>query len=151
MHVHMQLRGGQKSNGWWLSHPRLLNVGLTSLRIVEGHDQCINLSDWVLILLLLLNFVCRKNMEIPILKSSARVTSRLNYLCPQFFPGPESWSLGQLNNITQNSAALKEVCSWCHHLWKLHSCFPKTSTLYTSSESWVVIFFFPGFFSDAMW
>uniref|UniRef100_A0A803NZ43 ribonuclease Z n=1 Tax=Cannabis sativa TaxID=3483 RepID=A0A803NZ43_CANSA len=35
----------------------------------------------------------RKNIKIPILKSSARFTTRLSYLCPQFFPGPESNSI----------------------------------------------------------
>ncbi|ONK80061.1 uncharacterized protein A4U43_C01F13400 [Asparagus officinalis] len=33
-----------------------------------------------------------KNMEIPVLKASARISSRLNYLCPQFFPAPGFWS-----------------------------------------------------------
>lgn len=39
-----------------------------------------------------------RNMEIPILKSSARISSRLNHLCPQFFPAPGFWSLHQINN-----------------------------------------------------
>ncbi|VFQ66689.1 unnamed protein product [Cuscuta campestris] len=30
----------------------------------------------------------KKNVEIPILGGSARIASRLNYLCPQFFPSP---------------------------------------------------------------
>ncbi|KAJ9568342.1 hypothetical protein OSB04_004308 [Centaurea solstitialis] len=34
-----------------------------------------------------------KNVEIPILQSSARVAARLNYLCPQFFPAPGFWSI----------------------------------------------------------
>lgn len=38
-----------------------------------------------------------KNIEIPILQSSARVAARLNYLCPQFFPAPGFWSLQQPN------------------------------------------------------
>ncbi|RAL48093.1 hypothetical protein DM860_017884 [Cuscuta australis] len=33
-----------------------------------------------------------KNIEIPILKSSARVAARLNYLCPQLFPASGFWS-----------------------------------------------------------
>lgn len=33
-----------------------------------------------------------KNMEFPILKASSRITARLNYLCPQFFPAPGFWS-----------------------------------------------------------
>ncbi|KAM6595021.1 hypothetical protein CsatA_002724 [Cannabis sativa] len=35
----------------------------------------------------------RKNMKIPIFQSSARMITRLNYLCPQFFPSPESTSI----------------------------------------------------------
>ncbi|XP_039125249.1 tRNase Z TRZ3, mitochondrial-like isoform X1 [Dioscorea cayenensis subsp. rotundata] len=34
-----------------------------------------------------------KNVEIPILRSSARISSRLNYLCPQLFPAPSLQSL----------------------------------------------------------
>ncbi|KAI3759699.1 hypothetical protein L6452_07708 [Arctium lappa] len=41
-----------------------------------------------------------KNIEIPILQSSARVAARLNYLCPQFFPAPGFWSLQQLKCST---------------------------------------------------
>ncbi|KAJ0076391.1 hypothetical protein Patl1_34080 [Pistacia atlantica] len=41
-----------------------------------------------------------KNVEIPILKSSARIASRLNYLCPQLFPASGFWSLQHLNNST---------------------------------------------------
>lgn len=41
-----------------------------------------------------------KNVEIPILKSSARVAARLNYLCPQFFPATGFWSLPHLNGST---------------------------------------------------
>ncbi|CAA0837269.1 tRNAse Z4 [Striga hermonthica] len=40
-----------------------------------------------------------KNIEVPILKASARIATRLNYLCPQFFPSPGIWPL-------QNSASL---------------------------------------------
>ncbi|KAL3840870.1 hypothetical protein ACJIZ3_025461 [Penstemon smallii] len=35
----------------------------------------------------------KRNIEVPILKSSARIAARLNYLCPQFFPSPGFWSL----------------------------------------------------------
>ncbi|CAL1400324.1 unnamed protein product [Linum trigynum] len=45
-----------------------------------------------------------RNVEIPILKSSARIAARLNYLCPQFFPAPGFWSLQPLNNITLDSS-----------------------------------------------
>lgn len=41
-----------------------------------------------------------KNVEIPILKSSARIAARLNYLCPQFFPASGFWSLPHLNGST---------------------------------------------------
>ncbi|PWA89273.1 tRNAse Z4 [Artemisia annua] len=41
-----------------------------------------------------------KNIEIPILQSSARVAARLNYLCPQFFPAPGFWSLRKQNGST---------------------------------------------------
>ncbi|CAI9773413.1 unnamed protein product [Fraxinus pennsylvanica] len=34
-----------------------------------------------------------KNIEVPILKASARMGARLNYLCPQLFPSPGFWSL----------------------------------------------------------
>ncbi|CAA3003552.1 zinc phosphodiesterase ELAC 2 [Olea europaea subsp. europaea] len=34
-----------------------------------------------------------KNIEMPILKASARMQARLNYLCPQLFPAPGFWSL----------------------------------------------------------
>lgn len=49
-------------------------------------------------------------MEIPILKSSARIAARLNYLCPQFFPAPGFWSLQQLNYSAPDSIAPSEVC-----------------------------------------
>ncbi|CAN1788963.1 tRNAse Z TRZ4, mitochondrial [Linum perenne] len=45
-----------------------------------------------------------QNVEIPILKSSARVAARLNYLCPQFFPAPGFWSLQDLNSKTTDSS-----------------------------------------------
>ncbi|KAL4387513.1 hypothetical protein GQ457_09G006540 [Hibiscus cannabinus] len=44
----------------------------------------------------------KKNLEVPILKSSARVASRLNYLCPQFFPAPGFLSLQHLNYSASN-------------------------------------------------
>ncbi|KAL6559908.1 tRNAse Z trz4, mitochondrial [Orobanche gracilis] len=40
-----------------------------------------------------------KNIEVPILKASARIAARLNYLCPRFFPSPGFWSI-------QNSTCL---------------------------------------------
>ncbi|PON46911.1 tRNase Z endonuclease [Parasponia andersonii] len=50
----------------------------------------------------------RKNMEIPILKSSARIAGRLNYLCPQFFPAPGFWSLKHLGSSASNSIVSSE-------------------------------------------
>ncbi|KAF3943982.1 hypothetical protein CMV_029511 [Castanea mollissima] len=49
-----------------------------------------------------------KNVAIPILKSSARIAARLNYLCPQFFPAPGFWSLQQLNYSAPESSASSE-------------------------------------------
>ncbi|KAG5229169.1 zinc phosphodiesterase ELAC protein [Salix suchowensis] len=51
-----------------------------------------------------------KNVEIPILKSSARIAARLNYLCPQFFPAPGFWSLTDLNNSRPDSIFSGEGC-----------------------------------------
>ncbi|XP_021862861.2 tRNase Z TRZ3, mitochondrial [Spinacia oleracea] len=45
----------------------------------------------------------RKNAEIPILKSSARIAARLNYLCPRFFPAPGFWSLRSTDTFSLNS------------------------------------------------
>ncbi|XP_058074262.1 tRNase Z TRZ3, mitochondrial-like isoform X2 [Magnolia sinica] len=52
-----------------------------------------------------------KNMEVPILKSSARIASRLNYLCPQFFPAPGFWSLGYTDTIDPNTITSSEDSS----------------------------------------
>ncbi|CAN8269243.1 unnamed protein product [Cochlearia groenlandica] len=48
-----------------------------------------------------------KNMEFPILKASSRITARLNYLCPQFFPAPGFWSPQHVNNSI-NPASLSK-------------------------------------------
>ncbi|KAK3219885.1 hypothetical protein Dsin_013855 [Dipteronia sinensis] len=45
-----------------------------------------------------------KNVEVPILQSSARIAARLNYVCPQLFPAPGFWSLQHLNNSTIDSS-----------------------------------------------
>ncbi|KAL2332351.1 hypothetical protein Fmac_019932 [Flemingia macrophylla] len=50
----------------------------------------------------------KKNVEIPILKASARVATRLNYLCPQFFPAPGFWSLPNHNSSKIGSLASSE-------------------------------------------
>ncbi|KAI7985174.1 hypothetical protein LOK49_LG14G01941 [Camellia lanceoleosa] len=51
----------------------------------------------------------RKNVEVPILKSSARIAARLNYLCPQLFPAPGFWSLQHPNGSVPGSRAVIEV------------------------------------------
>ncbi|KAF1859687.1 hypothetical protein Lal_00010271 [Lupinus albus] len=43
----------------------------------------------------------KRNVEIPILKSSAKYAARLNYLCPQFFPAP---GFGSLQNCSLASS-----------------------------------------------
>ncbi|KAJ8465332.1 hypothetical protein OPV22_027884 [Ensete ventricosum] len=48
-----------------------------------------------------------RNMEIPILKSSARISSQLNYLCPQLFPARGCWSSQQTNELSWES---NELC-----------------------------------------
>ncbi|XVE52052.1 hypothetical protein DITRI_Ditri02bG0089700 [Diplodiscus trichospermus] len=50
----------------------------------------------------------KKNLEIPILKSSAKIAARLNYLCPQFFPAPGFWSLQHLNCSESDAIASSE-------------------------------------------
>ncbi|OMO66621.1 zinc phosphodiesterase ELAC protein 2-like protein [Corchorus olitorius] len=50
-----------------------------------------------------------KNLEVPILKSSARIAARLNHLCPQFFPAPGFWSLQHLNHSASDAIASSEV------------------------------------------
>ncbi|XWS16311.1 hypothetical protein CRYUN_Cryun34aG0074200 [Craigia yunnanensis] len=50
----------------------------------------------------------KKNLEVPILKSSARIVARLNYLCPQFFPAPGFWSLQHLNYSASDAIASSE-------------------------------------------
>ncbi|KAL3511761.1 hypothetical protein ACH5RR_024478 [Cinchona calisaya] len=49
-----------------------------------------------------------RNIEIPIIKSSARITAQLNYLCPQFFPAPGFWSLQHLNHTASDLKAASE-------------------------------------------
>ncbi|KAL6006137.1 hypothetical protein ACLOJK_040183 [Asimina triloba] len=55
-----------------------------------------------------------KNMEIPVLKSSARIAARLNYLCPQLFPAPGFWSLGDpdshTNAISSSEGSFPVLC-----------------------------------------
>ncbi|KAK3027067.1 hypothetical protein RJ639_040899 [Escallonia herrerae] len=49
-----------------------------------------------------------RNVEIPILKASARTAARLNYLCPQFFPAPGFWSLQPLKCLATGTIASSE-------------------------------------------
>ncbi|KZV28780.1 zinc phosphodiesterase ELAC protein 2 [Dorcoceras hygrometricum] len=44
-----------------------------------------------------------RNVEVPIMKSSARIATRLNYLCPQFFPAPGFWSLQHLKSLPSDA------------------------------------------------
>ncbi|XAR50668.1 Ribonuclease Z [Bertholletia excelsa] len=50
-----------------------------------------------------------KNIEVPILKSSARIAARLNYLCPQFFPAPGFWALQHPSGSAPGFQELSEV------------------------------------------
>ncbi|PNY10429.1 zinc phosphodiesterase ELAC protein 2-like, partial [Trifolium pratense] len=50
----------------------------------------------------------KKNVEVPILKASARTATRLNYLCPRFFPAPGFWSLANQNCSKPGSLASSE-------------------------------------------
>ncbi|XP_020538910.1 tRNAse Z TRZ4, mitochondrial isoform X2 [Jatropha curcas] len=55
------------------------------------------------------------HVTIPILKSSARMATRLNYLCPQFFPASAFWSVEQHNNaplgsLTSTEGLLSKLC-----------------------------------------
>ncbi|KAF7814244.1 tRNase Z TRZ3, mitochondrial-like [Senna tora] len=57
----------------------------------------------------------KKNVEIPILKSSARIATRLNYLCPQFFPAPGFWSVPNHNcsvpgSLGSSEGSISEFC-----------------------------------------
>ncbi|XP_068659375.1 tRNase Z TRZ3, mitochondrial-like isoform X2 [Aristolochia californica] len=52
-----------------------------------------------------------KNMEIPILKSSARIAARLNYLCPQLFPAPGFWPFQPSIGFLRKSVGMNKDCS----------------------------------------
>uniref|UniRef100_A0A7C9A5Q2 ribonuclease Z n=1 Tax=Opuntia streptacantha TaxID=393608 RepID=A0A7C9A5Q2_OPUST len=51
----------------------------------------------------------QKNVGIPVLKASARIAVRLNYLCPRFFPTPRFWSLHNEDNSSLSSDSSAEV------------------------------------------
>ncbi|XP_021746359.1 tRNAse Z TRZ4, mitochondrial-like isoform X2 [Chenopodium quinoa] len=50
-----------------------------------------------------------KNMNIPILKSSARITNQLSYLCPQFFPAPDL-EFHEHQNAEMGMEPVKWIC-----------------------------------------
>ncbi|XP_057967084.1 tRNase Z TRZ3, mitochondrial [Malania oleifera] len=51
-----------------------------------------------------------KNVEVPILKSSARIAAQLNYLCPQFFPAPGFWSLQRSHCSEPDLGPVSNLC-----------------------------------------
>ncbi|XP_062188934.1 tRNase Z TRZ3, mitochondrial-like [Phragmites australis] len=52
-----------------------------------------------------------KNMEIPILKGSARISSRLNFVCPQLFPSSGFWPVELANDVMEkNKITSLEAC-----------------------------------------
>ncbi|XP_076952043.1 tRNAse Z TRZ4, mitochondrial-like [Bidens hawaiensis] len=61
-----------------------------------------------------------KNIEIPILQSSARVAARLNYLCPQFFPAPSFWSRQQTNCSNEGTDLKLSKTVFAESLLKFH-------------------------------
>lgn len=86
-------------------------------------------------------------MEIPILKSSARISSQLNYLCPQLFPARGCWSSQQTNELSLESNELCEVYSE----YISTNCPPRFQffvTLTFSDLNWG--FSLPGFFFNTM-
>lgn len=52
-----------------------------------------------------------KNMEVPILKGSARISSRLNFVCPQLFPSSGFWPVEPANGIDleKNKVNLSDI------------------------------------------
>lgn len=50
-----------------------------------------------------------KNTQVPILKASARLAARLNYLCPQFFPFPGFWSQQNLVSPSEAQTSHKDL------------------------------------------
>ncbi|TKW11971.1 hypothetical protein SEVIR_5G006900v4 [Setaria viridis] len=64
-----------------------------------------------------------KNMEIPILKGSARISSRLNFVCPQLFPSSGFWSVEPANDVMENDKRTSsEICGsvFAQNLLKFH-------------------------------
>ncbi|XP_057773077.1 tRNAse Z TRZ4, mitochondrial-like [Salvia miltiorrhiza] len=50
-----------------------------------------------------------KNTQVPILKASARLAARLNYLSPQFFPSPGFWTLQNSGLPSEPQAPHKDL------------------------------------------
>ncbi|KAM0836185.1 hypothetical protein ACQ4PT_062469 [Festuca glaucescens] len=53
-----------------------------------------------------------KNMEIPVLKGSARISSHLNFVCPQLFPSSGFWPVEPSNGIEleKNKSTSSQAC-----------------------------------------
>ncbi|KAM7254519.1 hypothetical protein ACFE04_003899 [Oxalis oulophora] len=54
-----------------------------------------------------------KNVEIPILKSSARIAARLNYLCPKLFPFKGYWSLQHPDYMDSTVSSTVHASEYC--------------------------------------
>ncbi|KAL1551517.1 tRNAse Z trz4, mitochondrial, variant 2 [Salvia divinorum] len=50
-----------------------------------------------------------KNIQVPILKASARLAARLNYLSPQFFPSPGFWTLPNMGLPSETQASHEDL------------------------------------------
>lgn len=57
-------------------------------------------------------------MAFPILKASSRITARLNYLCPQFFPAPGFWP-SQLADMSMIDSTPWNKVAYCFSHIKL--------------------------------
>ncbi|CAL0324114.1 unnamed protein product [Lupinus luteus] len=80
----------------------------------------------------------KKNVEIPILKASAKHATRLNYLCPQFFPAPgfsslqnhslasSEGSFSEFSEVISAENLLKFTLRPYSHLGLDRSCIPST-------------------------
>jgi ribonuclease Z len=56
--------------------------------------------------------MCSKNMEIPILKGSARISSRLHFVCPHLFPSSGFWPVEPINDVDseKNKVSSLQAC-----------------------------------------
>ncbi|XP_042052514.1 tRNAse Z TRZ4, mitochondrial-like [Salvia splendens] len=57
-----------------------------------------------------------KNIQLPILKASARLTARLNYLSPQFFPSPGFWTLPNMGLPSEVQASHEDLLLENHQI-----------------------------------